>query len=140
MLTHDLEPVIDLVKSLSHTFNPTPVAGFLTVKNGTVTETEVKKSDLQTFAQICRENVSTALNGVIKLIYLRRHYEILDDKGLAYQMLSSLLHKRPIASVRNPADQNQRDMTATEVNTAAAEIQEELPSFRPDTLFSPVPI
>jgi ABC-type Mn2+/Zn2+ transport system ATPase subunit len=134
MLTHDLEPVIDLVKSLSHTFNPTPVAGFLTVKNGTVTETEVKKSDLQTFAQICRENVSTALNGVIKLIYLRRHYEILDNKGLAYQMLSSLLHKRPIASVRNPADQNQRDMTATEVNTAAAEIQEELPSFDYATL------
>ncbi len=129
MLTHDLEPVIDLVKSLSHTFNPTPVAGFLTAKNGTVTEAEVKKSDLQTFAQICRENIGTALNDVIKLIYLRRHHEILNDKGLAYQMLSSLLHKRPIPSVRNPADQSQRDMTATEVATATAEIQSELPSF-----------
>ena len=30
----------------------------------------------------------------MKLIYLRRHYEILDDRGDAYQVLSNLLHKR----------------------------------------------
>ncbi len=134
MLTHDLEPVIDLVKSLRHTFNPTPIAGFLTAKNGTVTETEVKKSDLQTFAQICRENVGISLNDVIKLIYLRRHYEILDDKGLAYQMLSSLLHKSPIPTVRDAADQSKRDMIAAESNAATAEIQRELPSFDYATL------
>jgi ABC-type Mn2+/Zn2+ transport system ATPase subunit len=129
MLTHDLEPIIDMVKSLSHTFAPMPVAGFLTAKKGTVTETEIKKSDLLTFAQICRGNIETVPNDVIKLIYLRRHYEIVDDKGLAYQMLSSLLHKRQAPSVRNPADQSVRNMTALESANAAAEIQKELPSF-----------
>lgn len=129
MLTHDLEPVIDLVKSLSHTFNPTPVAGFLCAKKGVVTETEVKKSDLLTFAQICRKNIKTVPNDVIKLIYLRRHYEIVDDKGLPYQMLSSLLHKSPAPSVKNPVDQTKREMTEAERATASANIREELPSF-----------
>jgi ABC-type Mn2+/Zn2+ transport system ATPase subunit len=129
MLTHDLEPVIDLVKSLSHTFNPTPVAGFLTAKNGKVIETAIKKSDLKTFAQICRENIKVALNDVIKLIYLRRHYEILDDKGLAYQMLSSLLHRKSKPSVKNAADQSLTDMTSIEGAAATIEIRKELPSF-----------
>lgn len=136
MLTHDLEPVIDLVKCLSHTFNPTPVAGFLTAKNGTVTETEIKKSDLQSFAQICRENIATVSDNVIKLIYLRRHYEILDDKGLAYQMLSSLLHKRPVPSLKNPVDQLMRDMTGVEIAEATAQIHEELSSFDYATLYA----
>jgi ABC-type Mn2+/Zn2+ transport system ATPase subunit len=129
MLTHDLEPVIDLVKSLSHTFNPTPVAGFLTSKKGAVTETEIKKSDLLTFAQICRKNIKTLSNDMIKLIYLRRHYEIVDDKGHPYQMLSSLLHKRPAPSVRNSVDQSTSAMTEAESAAATAKIREELPSF-----------
>lgn len=129
MLTHDLEPVIDLVKSLSHTFSPRPVAGFLCAKKGRVTETEVKKSDLQTFAQICRKNVEAVPNDVIKCIYLRRHYEILDDKGLPYQMLSSLLHKSPAPLVRNSVDQATRDMTDAERGSATAEIRRELQSF-----------
>ncbi|MFA5939487.1 MAG: AAA family ATPase [Sinimarinibacterium sp.] len=129
MLTHDLEPVIDLVKSLSHTFQPTPVAGFLTARRGTVTEAEVKKTDLLTFPQICRENIKALGNDVIKLIYLRRHYEILEEKGLAYQMLSSLLHKRQTPTVRNPVDQSVVVMTAAEIATATAEIQKELPTF-----------
>jgi hypothetical protein len=138
MLTHDLEPIIDMIKSLSHTFYPMPVAGFLTAKKGTVTETEVKKSDLLTFAQICRKNIETVPNDVIKLIYLRRHYEIVDDKGLAYQMLSSLLHKRQAPSVRNPVDQSIRNMTALESANTTAEIQKELPSFDYATLYAVV--
>jgi ABC-type Mn2+/Zn2+ transport system ATPase subunit len=138
MLTHDLEPIIDMVKSLSHTFNPTPVAGFLTAKLGTVTEIQVKKSDLITFPQICRENVRNVPNDVVKLIYLRRHYEILDDKGLPYEMLSSLLHKRQTPSVRDPADQITRDMTEEESAIATAEIHKELLSFDYATVFAKV--
>ncbi|MDR6492919.1 ABC-type multidrug transport system ATPase subunit [Paraburkholderia terricola] len=101
MLTHDIEPVIDMIKSLSRTFQPTPVASFLSLKAGVVTELDVKKSDLLTFAQICDENIkSLDNNDAIKTIYLRRHYEIMDNKGLEYQLISSLLHKKPAPTVR----------------------------------------
>lgn len=136
MLTHDIEPVIDMVKSLSHTFQPTPVAGFLTARNGTVTESEIKRSDLLTFAQICEENIQVLDNDVIKVIYLRRHHEILDDKGLAYQMLSSLLHKRQVPTMRNPVDQSQKDMEPGDIAKATAEIQKKLPSFDYGNLLS----
>lgn len=129
MLTHDLEPVIDMVKSLSRNFNPIPIAGFLTGKKGTVVETEIKKSDLLTFAQICQENIKTLPNDVLRLVYLRRHYEILDDKGPAYQMLSSLLHKRPEPTVRNPSDGSMHRMDVAETAAATAQIRELLPSF-----------
>lgn len=127
MLTHDIEPVIDMVKSLSHTFQPTPVASYLSSKAGVVTELDVKKSDLLTFAQICDENIKSLDNDVIKTIYLRRLYEIVDNKGLEYQLISNLLHKRPVPMVKENG--GERPMTAPEVATATATIQTKLPSF-----------
>jgi ABC-type multidrug transport system ATPase subunit len=129
MFTHDLEPLIDLVKTLSRTFQPVLVAGFLTARSGTITETAVTKNDLQTFAQICKENIKTASSEVIKLIYLRRHYEILDDKGSPYQMLSGLLHKKPNPTVKKPGEPVDISMTAQECSAATAEIQKELSAF-----------
>lgn len=127
MLTHDIEPVIDMVKSLSHTFQPTPVASFLSSKAGVVTELEVKKSDLLTFAQICDENIHTLGNDVIKTIYLRRLYEIIDNKGFEYQLISSLLHKRPTPTVKENG--GERPMIGPEIANATAKIKTKLPSF-----------
>ncbi|WP_253947452.1 hypothetical protein [Paraburkholderia xenovorans] len=127
MLTHDIEPVIDMVKSLSHTFQPTPVASFLSSKAGVVTELDVKKIDLLTFAQICDENIKSLDNDAIKIIYLRRHYEILDNKGLEYQLISSLLHKKPVPTVKE--NEGERPMTEPELASATAAIQAKLSSF-----------
>ncbi|TGB33983.1 AAA family ATPase [Burkholderia thailandensis] len=127
MLTHDIEPVIDMVKSLSRTFQPTPVASFLSSKGGVVTELDVKKSDLLTFTQICDENIKSLDNDIIKTIYLRRHYEILNNRGLEYQLISSLLHKRPAPTVKENEDE--RPMTELELASTTAAIQTKLPSF-----------
>ncbi|WP_041494096.1 AAA family ATPase [Burkholderia sp. KJ006] len=134
MLTHDIEPVIDMVKSLSHTFQPTPVASFLSSKTGIVTELDVKKSDLLTFAQICDENIKSLDNDVIKSIYLRRHYEIVDNKGLEYQLISSLLHKEATPTVKE--NEGKRAMTEAEIAGATAAIQIKLPSFEYQKLLS----
>ena len=134
MLTHDIEPVIDMVKSLSHTFHPTPVASFLKSKAGIVTELDVKKSDLLTFAQICDENIKSLDNDVIKTIYLRRHYEIVDNKGLEYQLISSLLHKKPVPTVKE--NEGERLMTELEIAGATAEIQKKLPTFEYNKLLA----
>jgi len=128
MLTHDIEPVIDMVKTFGgHHFQPTPVASFLKSKAGTVVELEVKKSDILSFAQICDENIKTLSDDIIKSIYLRRHYEIIDDKGLEYQLLSNLLHKRAAPQIRENGAE--RPMTQAEIETGSAIIQGKLASF-----------
>ena len=95
MLTHDFEPIINSVKVFSHKFKNQTNAVFLESQQGTLTEKEIKKDNVLTFSQIC-ENVikNESINIISKLIYLRRNFEILNDKGDEYQILSDLFHKR----------------------------------------------
>jgi len=93
MLTHDMEPIIDTIKSLYHKFGNQTSASFLKLKTGTIEELPIQKKDVQTFAEICRNALNFDKDDIIKLIYMRRHFEITDDKGDAYQVLSNLLHK-----------------------------------------------
>lgn len=94
MLTHDLDPIIDTVKVLNTLFNNVCEANFLNTKKGVLSETKIKKQNLLSFAQICKSALESELDVVVKLIYLRRHFEIIDDLGDEYQILSNLFHKR----------------------------------------------
>ena len=97
MLTHDEEPIIDTIKSLSHKFSNQTTASFLKLKSNQISECTIGKDDIQTFSQICKNALDSDKDIVIKLIYLRRHFEITDIKGDAYQVLSNVLHKRELA-------------------------------------------
>ncbi|UUZ75372.1 hypothetical protein LP414_26915 [Polaromonas sp. P1(28)-13] len=134
MLTHDIEPVIDLIKILGHTFQPTPVACFLKSKVGSVTELGILKSDILSFPQICMENMQTLNEEVIKIIYLRRYYEIMDNRGNEYQLLSNLLHKRPVPTTTK--DGPERLMTAEEISSGTIAIKEKLKSFDYSTILN----
>ncbi|PSU47683.1 hypothetical protein C9J12_14130 [Photobacterium frigidiphilum] len=123
MLTHDLEPIIDVVKNLAHTFDPVPNATYLRNCEGSVTEIAITKNDIKTFTQVCTENISISSHDVIKLIYLRRYYETLDDKGLEYQLISSLLKKRDNPTFQDP-QVNSRDMITVEIIEATNTIRE----------------
>ena len=128
MLTHDIEPVIDMVKIMGgHHFQPAPVASFLKSTAGTVVELEVQKSDLLSFAQICEANIKILNDDIIKAIYLRRNYEVINDKGIEYQLLSNLLHKRAIPLIYD--DGVERPMTQAEIFTASEVIKEKMVSF-----------
>lgn len=95
MLTHDIEPAVDVIRSVKGLFQtPKPTAFFLSSKSGVVTEAQIGPDDLQTFAKICSVNVREADDVIIKCVYLRRHFEIIDDLGDAYNYLSNLLHGR----------------------------------------------
>lgn len=93
MLTHDIEPIIDTIKSLSDKFSNQTSASFLRLAQGIISEHTIEKKDIQTFSQICKNVLSSDKNNIIKAIYLRRYYEIIDNKGDAYQVLSNLLHR-----------------------------------------------
>ena len=127
MLTHDLEPIIDMIKNLPHTFAPIPRASFLKAKEGVVIEIPIEKSDVLTFSQVCDENITTHDENIIKLVYLRRFYETINDKGHEYQLISNLLHKR-----NKPIDTGGEanvDMSEENIRVASNEIKSKIPDF-----------
>lgn len=94
MLTHDVEPIIDTVKAVQKQFDSQVIASYLRFDSGVINELSVEKIDIKTFSRICTDYLTTDADSILKLIYLRRHLEIIDDTGNAYQVLSNLLHLR----------------------------------------------
>lgn len=128
LMTHDLEPIIDVLYTLSHKFkNPAPVAAFLSLNAGKILETPITREDLLTFGAICDANVQTAKNDLVKLVYLRRYFEVQNNKGLAYELLSNLLHKResPFKRVNGQVV----SITDAEMKIGTDEIKQKLPGF-----------
>ncbi|MFM0019512.1 AAA family ATPase [Paraburkholderia azotifigens] len=128
MLTHDIEPAIDVIRSVKRLFqHPKPTAYFLASRSGVVLETEIKEGDIQTFAQICATNVGTLTDEIIQCIYLRRHFEILNDLGNEYNYLANLLHGRVAPILRTESGETQ--MSAQEIEIAEAGIRRVIPLF-----------
>lgn len=138
MLTHDVEPVIDTIRSLAQKFSNQTSAAFLKLSSGKICESGIGKDDVQTFFQICRNAIASEKHDVIKLIYMRRHHEITDNKGDAYQVLSNLFHKRERAiDNREPkgSDDNYPEMDAAKFAIGCAEVSRNLSGFSyPDLL------
>ncbi len=132
MLTHDVEPIIDTIKSLSNKFGNQTSASFLKLAGGQINEQDIRHDDIQTFSQICKNALGAGKDEIIKLIYLRRHYEIADNKGDAYQVLSNLLHKREHAiDMREPknSDETYPEMDNAKLSTGCNEILHFLANF-----------
>ena len=138
MLTHDVEPIIDTIKSLSHKFSNQTSASFLKLGSGQISECVIGKDDIQTFSQICKNALASDKDDVIKLIYLRRHFEIADNKGDAYQVLSNILHKRERAiDTREPkgAGDNYPEMESVKFSNGCTKVSSYLNGFSyPDLL------
>lgn len=127
MLTHDIDPIIDILKVLRNKFDPLPVASFIKSKTGIIHEIAIMKEDLMTFAQVCNENIDTNSGIIIKLIYLRRYYEVLDDKGVEYQLLANLFHKRTTPTKK--IDGSEVEMTQEEIDEAVVSIEDRISDF-----------
>jgi ABC-type dipeptide/oligopeptide/nickel transport system ATPase component len=126
LLSHDFEPIVDMVYHHSHRFEK-PFATFLENNCGTLSEEEIIKSDIQTFIEINETNVSNGTNIVSKLVYLRRIYEITNAKGMAYQLVSNVFHKRSEPEIRDPVQP--RPMTLDEITEGTIEIRQKISKF-----------
>lgn len=126
MLTHDIEPVIDTVRTLYGMFKNIVTASFLRTWNGVLEEKPIKRKHVRSFTQICKSIVSAGnIDRVIKLIYLRRYFEITDDYGDAYEVLSNLFKKRVVpkdSRKRTEAVPDGPDMSAADLANGLAEI------------------
>lgn len=133
MLTHDIEPAIDVIKSTARVFQGShPSATFLSCRQGEVKEAEIVSKDIRTFAKICSEILAEDIDDVIKAVYLRRHYEIVDNVGLEYNLLASLFKKRPVPTLMSATEN--RDMTPQEKTTAEATVKQRISTFDYDSL------
>ena len=129
MLTHDVEPIIDTVKSVSKQFDNQVAASYLRMSQGKISEMPIAKDDIKTFTQICTDFLNTDAHDIIKLIYLRRYYEIVDNKGDAYQILSNLLHKRECASLIDSRQEGNSIMADAAIEAGIAEITTKILTF-----------
>lgn len=133
MLSHDFEPVIDITYTMWHKLHPVPNVTFVDNKLGRVREMPITKSDIQTFTSICKAKVEHSSQAIVKLVFLRRLQEINTDKGLPYQLLSNLLHKReiPFTTEWNEAAGTSRDvpLTTEEIEEASIAIRMDIPDF-----------
>ncbi|RWB64370.1 MAG: hypothetical protein EOQ48_01765 [Mesorhizobium sp.] len=133
MLTHDIEPAIDIIKSTNGVFQgANPSATFLSSRAGVVKEVPIMREDIQTFAKICKDNIAALKDPLIKAIYLRRLFELQDDMGLEYNLLASLFKRRELPTVKSAT--NSRDMTPEEKGRAEASVRGHIPEFDYDAL------
>ena len=112
MLTHDFDPVVDMVLHSRTIFQPLPSAKYLENVEGILTEKTVDIEDIKTFIEIAYENINDLDEQINQLIYLRRLYEVTNDKNLGYELLSNIFHKRHTPIMKNP----EREMTQEEID------------------------
>lgn len=139
MLTHDLDPIVDLIHtpSIRCRFQPAaPVASFLCNENGNLYEKDINPPDIQSFFEIAKRNVSSdTVDEVFKLIYLRRRLEACGDKQEAWQLLSNIFHPDRQVPLFQGIEEI-RQMTETEIYEASEKIRSEIPNFEYNRVYS----
>lgn len=131
LLTHEFNTVIDIIHTMPQNFNPNPVAAFLTIKAGVLSEKAITKSDICSFSMIAKNNINAATNNLNREIYLRRLLEAEGKKDKAWHLLSNLFHKRKPPTF--PDENGPRLMTQEEIIQAEISIREYIPFFNYDT-------
>ena len=126
LLTHDLEPVVDMLVHHTDRFKK-PFATFLHNSSGTLIEKKFERADIKTFLEITSQNIAADCHALNKLIYLRRQYELTNEKGLAYQVISNVLHKRSVPQLFEGGQS--RDMASQEIQDGCNEILVLIPEF-----------
>ena len=128
LLTHEFNTVIDIIKVKIRDINPKPTAAFISIKHGVLSEKVIHRNDISTARTIAKKNTKLNIDNLIKLIYVRRSKEMNDDKGLVWNMTSSIFHKNPIPSIRID-DKNTIEMEPEQVSSAIEMIQADIPEF-----------
>ena len=126
LLSHDFEPIVDMLYHHTDRFEK-PSACFLQNDSGQLTEIGIDKDDIMTFVDVNASNIKSDASLVTKTVYLRRTYEILNSRGVAYQLLSNALHKRSAPLIFEAGAS--REMTEEEIQQGEIEIQKDIQEF-----------
>ena len=127
LLTHEFGLVIDLIYNFKYMILPIPIAHFLSMNSGKLTEKEIVKNDIKSFVQIANDKFGSSIDTINKLIYLRRLLELNSDKDLEWNLLSSLFHKKYPPTKRT--EDNEVVMTEFEIEDAENKIKKYITDF-----------
>lgn len=133
LLTHDIEPAIDIVRTSSRFAGAKPIVHFLSNRGGRLAEKPISPTDIKTFSQVCDENIASASDNVIKCIYLRRKLEVHGTSGVAYELLSSVLHARETPTKKSLGGEH-TPLSKSEIAASTAEVKECIADFDYDGL------
>lgn len=131
MLTHDFEPIIDMVFHHRDRFS-IPNSSFLYNDNHKLVEIDIERSDINTFIQIIGINLKESKDIINKLVYLRRYYEINNNKDNEYHILSSLFHKKEFVEIKENGIF--RKMNVTDFKSGIEDIKKYVPDFNYSTI------
>jgi hypothetical protein len=92
-MTHDFEPAIYLIYTLRSHFENV-AAHFVSNHASKISECLIERSDIVSASQSCISAVNSDAHFLVKLIHLRRYFEITANKGNEYNVLASLIHKK----------------------------------------------
>lgn len=118
LLTHDYAVVYEIEKILKNSLQPTGPTGILRLDKGILTEKIAHPGDLQPAPQLYRSLAKESDSDLVKLIYARQCLELDDNKGEAWDVVSSLFHHRPIPT---GADEKELDTKAIAKGTEKLE-------------------
>lgn len=127
LLTHEFSTVIDSLKNIPR-LTGFVNANFLSNKKCLLKEVEIKEESIQSFVKIAKDNIGSKQDNINKLIYLRRLLELTNPGSMAYEMLSSLFHKReqPLKKISQTEFEPLDD---DDINDATMEIRKYIPDF-----------
>ena len=119
MLTHDLEPIINIIKIKKYPFAK---GYYIENNNGIISEKLILEEDIDSILNVAKENYTNSkLNIINRIIHLRRYLELNNEYKYEYNMLSSLLkgYENPIYIFEG----NKHDFTAEEYNDTERKIR-----------------
>jgi ABC-type dipeptide/oligopeptide/nickel transport system ATPase subunit len=126
LLTHDLDPVVDMVVHHADRFIK-PTVAFLENKDGILSEKIVTRAQVKTFIDINQENIAQPIPLLNRLVYLRRLLEVTHQKGDAFDILSNVFHKRRTPKKFDGGEL--RDMTEEEIKAGCEAVLGKIPDF-----------
>lgn len=131
LLTHDFEPITDFIV-VGKLDERRAVASFICNVEGNVIEKNINpKDDVKLILRECKEiSVDENINVVSRIAFLRKLCELNECKdswGNAYEILSCLVHAKPIK--RRIANGVYEDMLPEEIDEGLNKIKEFIPDF-----------
>lgn len=94
LLTHDYGTLFDIEHTHKPAFQPSAKSCVLSCTDGVVSELVVGANDMILADNLYEELAKSSGDLIVKLVYARKVLEVRDDKGDAYDVVSSLFHHR----------------------------------------------
>lgn len=118
LLTHDYGTLFDIEHTHKPTFQPSANSCVLSCADGLVNETVVTANDMVLADNLYERLAKSSSALMVKLVYARKVLEVRDEKGDAYDVVSSLFHHRP-----TPTRIDMTPMKSTEINNGVTNLE-----------------